>query len=61
MGHDAGVTAFHRFVLHGYLVRYASNRLMIRDTLRRHPGILEQRIDRPVIVVGLPRWARRTS
>jgi hypothetical protein len=54
-GHDAGVTAFHRFVLHGYLVRYASNRLLIRDALRRHPRILEQRIDRPVIVVGLPR------
>ena len=24
-GNDAGVTAFHRFVLQGYLVRYASN------------------------------------
>jgi len=54
-GNDAGVTPFHRLVLHGYLVRYASNRLLIRDTLRRHPEILEQRIERPVIVVGLPR------
>jgi hypothetical protein len=52
---DSGISAFHRFVLHGYLVRYASNRLLIHDTLHRHPEILEQRIERPVIVAGLPR------
>ena len=52
---DPEITRFHRTVLHGYLVRYASNRLLIHDTLRRHPEILAQRIERPVIVVGLPR------
>lgn len=52
---DAAITRFHRTVLHGYLVRYASNRLLIRDTLRRHPAILEEPIERPLIVVGLPR------
>ena len=36
-------------------VRYASNRLRIRDLLQRHPEILEVRIDRPIVVVGLPR------
>jgi hypothetical protein len=52
---DSGITKFHRYVLHGYLVRYAANRLLIRDAYTRHPEIREQRIERPVIVAGLPR------
>lgn len=52
---DREITRFHRTVLHGYLVRYASNRLLIEDTLKRHPEIRGERIERPVIVVGLPR------
>ncbi len=52
---DRPLTAMHRAVLFGYLARYASNRLLIQDTLKRHPQILEERIDRPVIVTGLPR------
>ena len=52
---DPDMTRFHRAVLHGYLVRYASNRLLIHDVLRRHPGILEEPIEQPLIVVGLPR------
>jgi hypothetical protein len=54
-GGDDGITAFHRFVLNGYLVRYASNRLLIHDTLVRHPEILDEPISRPIIVTGLPR------
>jgi hypothetical protein len=52
---DRPLTAMHRAVLFGYLVRYASNRLLIADTLKRHPEILNEKIDRPVIVTGLPR------
>jgi len=52
---DRPLTALHRGVLFGYLSRYASNRLLIQDTLERHPEILAERIDRPVIVTGLPR------
>ncbi len=52
---DRALTAMHRAVLFGYLVRYASNRLLIEDTLKRHPQILNEKIDRPVIVTGLPR------
>jgi len=52
---DSEITALHRAVLHGYLVRYAANRLLIRDTLKRHPEILEEEIHRPIIVAGLPR------
>ena len=42
-------------LMFGDCVRYAANRLLIRDLLRRHPEILEIPIVRPVIVVGLPR------
>ncbi len=52
---DRALTAMHRAVLFGYLLRYASNRLLIEDTLKRHPEILTEKIDRPVIVTGLPR------
>jgi len=52
---DRPLTAMHRAVLHGYLLRYASNRLLIEDALKRHPEILRERIERPVIVTGLPR------
>ena len=41
--------------LFGNVVRYASNRLLQRDLLRRHPEILDVQIERPVIVIGLPR------
>ncbi|HTV94958.1 MAG TPA: sulfotransferase [Steroidobacteraceae bacterium] len=54
-GGTAELTGLHRTVLHGYLVRYASNRLLIHDLLSRHPQIRELEVVRPVIVVGLPR------
>src|ERR1700677_2328972 len=54
-GGTVELTALHRLVLHGYLVRYASNRLLIHDLLSRHPEIRELEISRPVIVLGLPR------
>ncbi len=44
-----------RMLMFGDCVRYAANRLLIGDLLRRHPEILEIPIVRPVIVVGLPR------
>jgi len=54
-GGDRELTAMHRAVLFGYLARYASNRLLIEDTLKRHPEILQQEITAPVVVTGLPR------
>ncbi len=36
-------------------VRYAANRLLMRDLLRRHPEIHDIKIERPIIIVGLPR------
>jgi len=44
-----------RLLMFGDCTRHAANRLLIGDLLRRHPEILEIPIERPVIVVGLPR------
>lgn len=52
---DPKRTALGRAGLFANFVRYAANRLRIRDLLRRHPEIHDVRIDRPVIVAGLPR------
>lgn len=52
---DPDITPLSRISLQGYLVRFASNRLLIQDTLKRHPEIHDEIIDRPVIVAGLPR------
>ncbi|MBW2714139.1 MAG: sulfotransferase [Deltaproteobacteria bacterium] len=52
---DAGLTAIQRQILFSNLVRYASNRLLIEDVLKKHPEIHEIEIKKPIIVVGLPR------
>jgi len=54
-GGDPGLTRFNRSVLHAYLVRYASNRLLLQQAWRQHPECLREPIAEPVIVVGLPR------
>ena len=48
-------TGIGRMVLLGDCVRYAANRLRVHDLLARHPEILDVPIERPVIVIGLPR------
>ena len=52
---DTRAYALKRQFLLNYAVRYASNRLLIHDLLKRHPEIHEERIERPIIVVGMPR------
>ena len=52
---DEGLTGIGRFGLRNRLLGYAKNRLLIQDMLSRHPEIHEQRIERPIIVIGLPR------
>lgn len=54
-GGDPDMTQSQRANLFGYLVRYASNRLLIQNEWTRHPDILEQEIRQPIIVAGLPR------
>lgn len=44
-----------RMLFRNDMVRYASNRLRVEDLVRRHPKILEIEIDRPIIILGMPR------
>jgi hypothetical protein len=55
MDADPERTGIGRLAMFSDCVRYAANRLLIRDLLRRHPEIGGIPIERPVIVVGLPR------
>jgi hypothetical protein len=52
---DSERTALGRFSLYNDCTRYASNRLLINDLLSRHPEIHDLEIERPIIVIGLPR------
>jgi len=52
---DTRAYAMKRAFLLRYLVRYAGSRLLIQDTLKRHPEIHDEVIERPIIVVGMPR------
>jgi len=55
MDADPDRTGLGRMLMFNDTVRYAANRLRIRDLLTRHPEILEVEIGAPVIVIGLPR------
>lgn len=55
MNADEERTGIGRMMMFGDCTRYAANRLLIHDLLTRHPEILDIPIERPVIVVGLPR------
>lgn len=55
MNDDPERTGLGRMLMFGDCVRYASNRLRIRDLLGRHPEILDIPIEKPIIVIGLPR------
>lgn len=52
---DPERTGLGRMLLFGDCTRYAANRLRIADLLARHPEIADIPIERPVIVIGLPR------
>ncbi len=52
---DPGNTNLNRLTLRNRIVRLLSSRLLLTDLLRRYPEIHHIEIDRPIIVVGLPR------
>jgi len=52
---DAGLSNLHRITLWGYISRHMVNRLLIQDYLKKHPDVRDERIERPIIVAGLPR------
>lgn len=52
---DNGGTNLNRLILRNRIVRLLSQRLLLTDLLNRYPEIHDIEIERPIIVVGLPR------
>ena len=52
---DDNLSAVGRVGIYRDCVRYASTRLRLEDFVKRNPGVCDVSIERPIIVVGLPR------
>jgi hypothetical protein len=52
---EAGFNDAGTMAQHGLLVGLLKNRLLIEDAIKRHPEILDIRIEAPIIICGLPR------
>jgi len=52
---EAHLHPLGRLTVRRQLTMLLVNRLRMQDTRRRHPGIVEQQIRRPLIITGLPR------
>lgn len=52
---DAKPSTLGRFLGRQFLLQLLSSRLLIQDLINRHPEILEERIEKPIVIAGLPR------
>ena len=52
---EANLSAFGRIAVRWDMLRFLSNLLRLREEEKRNPAVLEERIDRPIFVLGLPR------
>jgi Sulfotransferase family len=52
---EAHLTLLGRFVARRDTVSLLAHRLQIQEDRRRHPAIGDERIDRPLVIMGLPR------
>ena len=52
---DAHLSALGRIASRGLVLQLLANRLRIEDLLRRHPEIEHEKIERPLVIAGLPR------
>jgi hypothetical protein len=52
---EAGLSPFGVLSWYTMVRQLLQNRLLLQDLLKRHPEIHEERIERPIFIVGLPR------
>jgi hypothetical protein len=52
---EADLTLLGRMTAHAYVVKLLAGRLRVEATIARDPSILERPLERPVVIVGLPR------
>ncbi|QRQ84096.1 sulfotransferase family protein [Cupriavidus oxalaticus] len=55
LAREAGLSQQGEQLLQAKLQAQLVNRLVIQDYCRRHPGILQERVEDPLVIVGLPR------
>ncbi len=55
LNNEAGLSDLGRQILGERLVELLKNRLVLEDWCRRHPQILAEDVDNPIVIVGLPR------
>lgn len=52
---EAALNAIGEQMVYGGIIRLISNRLRYVEDLKRHPQILDEKIVKPIIILGLPR------
>lgn len=52
---EANLSAFGRIAVRWDMLRFLSNLLRLREEEKKNPAVLEEPIDRPIFVLGLPR------
>jgi hypothetical protein len=52
---EANLSPFGRIAVRWDMLRFLSNLLRLREEEKKNPAVLEERIDRPIFVLGLPR------
>jgi hypothetical protein len=55
LNEEAELSGLGRIVTRTMLLQLLANRLLIEDLIARHPEIEEERIERPIVIAGLPR------
>ena len=55
LNEEARLNAVGRLIAFNELLRHLENRLRVTEDLKRHPGILDVEIVKPLFMVGLPR------
>jgi hypothetical protein len=52
---EAQLTLMGRLMARSDIILWLSTRLTVTDTLQRHPEILDEKIEAPMVIAGLPR------
>lgn len=52
---EASLTSFGRFIARRQLLLGLTTQLEVQDWFNRHPEIAQQKIERPIVIIGMPR------
>ena len=52
---EAGLTTFGKFAMRNVLQRNANSRFLVEKAISENPAILDESIDEPVFIIGMPR------